>query len=278
MVCFVLWRVIKISAKDQRDFLFEQRGEIIKAENNKDEVLAQHQISLEDFKQKIRDARELIADTERKIVEIQKRSEVFEAKNQSKGNINTPLLHQKFIPEASIEISNEEWQNINNEMRGLVLSSEIPDIEMLGTYNYSAYDENGNCKDCATELPIAEWLIGGGIKKTGQWILRIIKQNGVWGIKNIEKVPLSISSLFYKMGSFKNKSFNEADKILKNNKFEFKGITPGGYKKYFHNNGAKVQIRPNGQMYRYSGNNRNVIRYNDKGNVTQSHGQEFLKQ
>ena len=54
----------------------------------------------------------------------------------------------------------------------------------------------------------------------------------------------------------------------------FKGRTPGGYYKYYHPNGSKVQIRPNGQVYRYGGSK--GMKYNSDGSVSTLHGQENI--
>ena len=82
-----------------------------------------------------------------------------------------------------------------------------------------------------------------------------------------------ISQLFKSMGSFENKGVLNAVDKLKNSGFVFKGRTPGGYYKYYHPNGARVQIRPNGQIYRYS---KGGLKYNSAGESVNLHGQEFI--
>ena len=85
-----------------------------------------------------------------------------------------------------------------------------------------------------------------------------------------------IQQSFKDLSNLENKGVLYADKQLRSKGFEFVGRTTGGYYKYYNSNGAKVQIRPNGQIYRYSGKGKNIIRYDSSGKVTLTHGQEFL--
>ena len=49
--------------------------------------------------------------------------------------------------------------------------------------------------------------------------------------------------------------------------FKFKGGDPRGYGKWYHPDGSKVQIRPNGEVVRYKGHQR----YGSDGNPTSLH-------
>jgi hypothetical protein len=97
----------------------------------------------------------------------------------------------------------------------------------------------------------------------------------VIGISGLETESL-MQQTFKQLGNLENVGILKADNILKENGFAYIGRTPGGYYKYYNDNGAKVQIRPNGQVYRYSGKGQNIIRYDSFGKHTPNHGQEFL--
>ncbi|MBC6419043.1 MAG: hypothetical protein GDA44_09775, partial [Prochloron sp. SP5CPC1] len=46
------------------------------------------------------------------------------------------------------------------------------------------------------------------------------------------------------------KTRNEARQELRNKGFDYRGVTPGGYEKWYHPDGSRVQIRPNGEVTR----------------------------
>ncbi|WP_444900386.1 hypothetical protein ACJJIX_20725 [Microbulbifer sp. VAAC004] len=106
------------------------------------------------------------------------------------------------------------------------------------------------------------------------------------GFSHLDKIPASTwirldpakVNAFKNMGSLEGKGVIQADMILKKNGFlpAEKFRTPGGYYKYHHESGAKVYLRPDGQVYRFSGKNQNTIRYNHQCVPTGEHGQEFL--
>ncbi|MEL7064862.1 MAG: hypothetical protein AAFP00_14070, partial [Bacteroidota bacterium] len=79
---------------------------------------------------------------------------------------------------------------------------------------------------------------------------------------------------FRRLGDLEGLGPLKADKALKSNGFVFKGRTPGGYYKYYHPNGAKLQIRPDGQVYRYGGGS--GLKYNPDGSLSNLHGQESI--
>lgn len=84
----------------------------------------------------------------------------------------------------------------------------------------------------------------------------------------------AIQQTFKNLGSLEGLGALKADEVLKLNGFVFKGNTPGGYAKYYHPNGAKIQIRPNGQVYRYGGGK--GLKYNMDGSISELHGQENI--
>ena len=47
-----------------------------------------------------------------------------------------------------------------------------------------------------------------------------------------------------------SKTRNEARQELRNKGFDYRGVTPGGYEKWYHPDGSRVQIRPNGEVTR----------------------------
>ncbi len=53
-----------------------------------------------------------------------------------------------------------------------------------------------------------------------------------------------------KLGNLSGLSRTQADKAIRQAGFEHKGTTPGGYVKYRHPDGSRVQIRPNGEVVR----------------------------
>jgi RHS repeat-associated protein len=77
---------------------------------------------------------------------------------------------------------------------------------------------------------------------------------------------------FQSLGSLKGLGPLRTSKLLQSKGFVFKGRTQGGYYKYYHPNGAKVQIRPDGQVYRYGGGK--GLKYNSDGFFSKLHGQE----
>ena len=85
---------------------------------------------------------------------------------------------------------------------------------------------------------------------------------------------ITIQQTFNKLGSLEGLGALKADEVLISNGFIFKGKTPGGYAKYYHPNGAKIQIRPNGQVYRYGGGK--GLKYNMDGSISELHGQENI--
>jgi beta-lactam-binding protein with PASTA domain len=40
----------------------------------------------------------------------------------------------------------------------------------------------------------------------------------------------------------------EADEVLEKEGFEYRGKTAGGYEKYYHSDGSRVHIRPDGEV------------------------------
>ena len=84
----------------------------------------------------------------------------------------------------------------------------------------------------------------------------------------------AIQQTFKNLGSLEGLGALKADEVLKLNGFVFKGNTPGGYAKYYHPSGAKIQIRPNGQVYRYGGGK--GLKYNMDGSISELHGQENI--
>lgn len=84
----------------------------------------------------------------------------------------------------------------------------------------------------------------------------------------------AVQQTYEDMGSLRRVGTLKADDILKYNGFVFKGRTPLGYYKYYHPNGAKVQIRPCGQVYRYGGGK--GLKYNSDGSLSVAHGQENI--
>ncbi len=74
------------------------------------------------------------------------------------------------------------------------------------------------------------------------------------GQREINKVP-----------DLTGKTRAQADQILKGRGFNYKGKTPGGYDKYYHPDGGKIQIRSDGRVSRY---------YGSKGARVDQHGNE----
>ena len=100
-----------------------------------------------------------------------------------------------------------------------------------------------------------------------------------WGEKSVPIVKgniweSTIQQTFKNLGSLKGVGLQKADEMLKLNGFVFRGKTPGSYCKYYHPNGAKIQIRPNGQIYRYGGGKGK--KYHVDGSSSASHDQENI--
>jgi len=83
-----------------------------------------------------------------------------------------------------------------------------------------------------------------------------------------------IQQTFKNLGSLKAVGTLATNEILKPSGFVFKGRTSEGYYKYYHPNGAKIQIRPGGQVYRYGGGK--GLKYNSDGSFSKAHGQENI--
>jgi len=107
--------------------------------------------------------------------------------------------------------------------------------------------------DCYTQLMVPPFLPSGPIG------------NSVNTIRNI----------FKGMGSLQGGGYLGSARQLIKNGFKFKGNTAGGYQKWYHPSGAKVQIRPDGQIYRTGGGK--GFKWDHKGNMNRNlHGQEFI--
>ena len=118
-----------------------------------------------------------------------------------------------------------------------------------------------------------------GVKKAAKGFNKVQRgvKGGKWNNVPVVKEKVwsnTIQQTFQDVGSLKGVGKVEADRILKLNGFVFKGRTPGGYYKYYHPNGAKIQVRPNGQVYRYGGGKGR--KYHADGSDGASHGQEKI--
>ena len=129
-----------------------------------------------------------------------------------------------------------------------VTSNFITDYldEAMGTSAQAC--NNGDKASCVTLAVGSETKVLWHFVEGLQLCKGLVKQ----GVKNIlkEETKKTIKSAAEKLGNLSKLSRKEADEVLKNSGFEYKGKTPGGYDKYYHPDGSRVQIRPDGEIVR----------------------------
>jgi hypothetical protein len=104
--------------------------------------------------------------------------------------------------------------------------------QYLNEYGGAAQGVNGS---------LFSWSVGRGVGSALGWLS---------DKTNVNKGAVSVvEESFKNLGNLENRGILYSDKQLRSNGFEFVGRTPGGYYKYYNSNGAKVQIRPNGQLW-----------------------------
>jgi hypothetical protein len=193
------------------------------------------------------------------------------------GNIEVAKQHlTTYFSKHDAEITPEQASYLANvAMKVLQAGGQIA-VHQVAANRFNAVRKGGEVKQRgATKKSIGE---KGGVKgsEVEVSVAKVAKktEKAERVMEGAKARGTIIQQTFKNLGSLKGVGTLETNKILKSSGFVFKGRTPGGYYKYYHPNGAKIQIRPDGQVYRYGGGR--GLKYNSDGYLSKVHGQESI--